>query len=99
MHPYHALAPKLNALQDRSDRVSVEVVGQSTLGRDLYLVTVTAPESAREARDQQRWRELIEDDPAAAAATAGCGASTRRRSGSTTTSTATSGRAPTARCA
>ncbi|MFC5286604.1 M14 family zinc carboxypeptidase [Actinokineospora guangxiensis] len=67
LHPYHAIAPKLNALQRRSDRISVEVVGQSTLGRDLYLVTVTAPESAREARDQLRWKELIEDDPVRAA--------------------------------
>ncbi|GGS29520.1 M14 family zinc carboxypeptidase [Actinokineospora fastidiosa] len=67
LYPYHALAPKLNELQERSDRISVEVVGQSTLGRDLYLVTVTAPESARETREQQRWKELIEDDPVRAA--------------------------------
>ena len=44
--PYHAIAPRLNALQDRSNRISVEVVGQSGLGRDLYLVTLTAPEQA-----------------------------------------------------
>lgn len=67
LYPYHALAPKLNELQNRSDRISVEVVGQSTLGRDLYLVTVTAPESARETREQQRWKELIENDPVRAA--------------------------------
>ncbi|SFB26810.1 Zinc carboxypeptidase [Amycolatopsis marina] len=65
--PYHALAPALNELQARSDRVSVEVVGTSTLGRDLYLVTVTAPESRAETRRQHRWRELIENDPRAAA--------------------------------
>src|SRR5687768_14435154 len=29
--PYHSLAPKLNALQQKSNRVSVEVVGQSGL--------------------------------------------------------------------
>lgn len=65
--PYHAIAPKLNALQADSDRVSAEVVGHSALGRDLYLVTVTAPESAAEAARQDRWRALIEDDPRAAA--------------------------------
>ncbi|GAA3958224.1 M14 family zinc carboxypeptidase [Actinoplanes auranticolor] len=65
--PYHAIAPRLNALQDASDRVSAEVVGHSALGRDLYLVTVTAPESAAEAARQDRWRALIENDPRAAA--------------------------------
>ena len=65
--PYHAIAPRLNALQDRSNRVSVEVVGQSGLGRDLYLVTLTAPERPSETRQQDAWRELIENDPARAA--------------------------------
>lgn len=65
--PYHDIAPQLNELQQRSDRVSAEVVGQSTQGRDLYLVTLTAPESPAEAARQARWRELIEDDPGAAA--------------------------------
>jgi hypothetical protein len=64
--PYHGIAPRLNASQNASDRVSAEVVGQSALGRDLYLVTVTAPETAAEAARQDRWRALIEDDPAAA---------------------------------
>ncbi len=61
--PYHGVAPKLNELQAASDRVSVEVIGQSAQGRDLYLVTVTAPESAAQTREQDRWRRLIEDDP------------------------------------
>ncbi|MEV1178850.1 M14 family zinc carboxypeptidase, partial [Nonomuraea sp. NPDC049784] len=64
--PYHGIAPRLNDLQ-RSDRVSAEVIGRSYSGRDLYLVTVTAPESAAEAREQARIRERIENDPAAAA--------------------------------
>lgn len=64
--PYHAIAPRLNALQDASDRVSAEVVGHSALGKDLYLVTVTAPETPAEAARQDRWRALIEDDPRAA---------------------------------
>jgi hypothetical protein len=65
--PYHAIAPKLNELQRLGDRVSVEVAGRSAGGHRLYLVTVTAPESARQARAQNRMRELIESAPKAAA--------------------------------
>ncbi|MFI2349642.1 M14 family zinc carboxypeptidase [Streptomyces sp. NPDC019443] len=65
--PYHALAPRLNALQKLGDRVSVEVAGHSAGGHELYLVTVTAPETSRQAREQERMRELIENSPAAAA--------------------------------
>jgi hypothetical protein len=65
--PYHAIAPKLNDLQARSNRVSVEVVGESGLGRDLYLVTLTAPERSSETRQQDAWREMIENDPVRAA--------------------------------
>ncbi|MFF8398497.1 M14 family zinc carboxypeptidase [Streptomyces sp. NPDC016172] len=65
--PYHAIAPKLNALQRLGDRVSVEVTGRSAGGHRLYLVTVTAPETTRQARSQERMRELIGNAPAAAA--------------------------------
>ncbi|PFG41909.1 zinc carboxypeptidase [Isoptericola jiangsuensis] len=62
------LAPALTALMASSDRVSTQVVGQSTQGRDLYLVTVTAPESRGETAQQTRWREEIRHSPAKAAA-------------------------------
>ncbi|MEU4745191.1 M14 family zinc carboxypeptidase [Actinosynnema sp. NPDC023658] len=65
--PYHSLAPRLNDLQSRSDRVSVEVVGHSAVGRDLYLVTLTAPESPAETRRQEAWRDEIENAPESAA--------------------------------
>ncbi|AVH58923.1 MULTISPECIES: M14 family zinc carboxypeptidase [Streptomyces] len=65
--PYHAIAPKLNALQQLGDRVSVEIAGRSAGGHRLYLVTVTAPETARQARAQDRMRELIENAPRLAA--------------------------------
>ncbi|MEV7086934.1 M14 family zinc carboxypeptidase [Streptomyces sp. NPDC093085] len=65
--PYHSLAPRLNALQKLGNRVSVEVAGRSAGGHELYLVTVTAPESPKEAREQRRMRGLIESAPAAAA--------------------------------
>ncbi|MEV6398368.1 M14 family zinc carboxypeptidase [Streptomyces sp. NPDC051907] len=65
--PYHSIAPRLNALQRLGDRVSVEVAGHSAGGHELYLVTLTAPETAQQAREQERMRELIENSPAAAA--------------------------------
>ncbi|MFF4499613.1 M14 family zinc carboxypeptidase [Streptomyces sp. NPDC001401] len=65
--PYHAIAPELNALQRLGDRVSVEVTGRSAGGHRLYLVTITAPETAREAGAQERMRELIENAPVTAA--------------------------------
>jgi zinc carboxypeptidase len=65
--PYHEIASRLNALQRQSNRVSVEIAGQTHLGRDLYLVTVTAPESRSEAAEQARMRAEIENDPADAA--------------------------------
>ncbi|MBB5132989.1 hypothetical protein HNP84_002710 [Thermocatellispora tengchongensis] len=66
--PYHDIAARLNDLQRRSDRVSVEVIGHSTQGREMYLVTLTAPESAKEAARQETMRERIENDSARAAA-------------------------------
>ncbi|MDQ0713112.1 hypothetical protein QFZ55_002564 [Streptomyces luteogriseus] len=47
--------------------MSVEVTGRSAGGHRLYLVTVTAPETLRQARAQERMRELIRNAPAAAA--------------------------------
>ena len=61
--PYDEIAPKLNALQDASDRVSARVAGRSSGGYDLYAVTVTAPENAGETRRQADWSRLLEDDP------------------------------------
>ncbi|MGW8375071.1 M14 family zinc carboxypeptidase [Streptomyces sp. ODS28] len=65
--PYHSLAPRLNALQKLGERVSVEVAGRSAGGHELYLVTLTAPESPAEARRQERMRDQIENAPAKAA--------------------------------
>ncbi|MFG1703112.1 M14 family zinc carboxypeptidase [Nonomuraea sp. M3C6] len=65
--PYHGIAPKLNELQKRSNRISAEIIGRSAQGRDLYLVTVTAPESAAEVREQEKIRDRIENDAADAA--------------------------------
>ncbi|MGF1648643.1 MAG: M14 family zinc carboxypeptidase [Kineosporiaceae bacterium] len=63
--PYHEFVPRLRALQ-ASDRISVEVVGQSRLGRDIHLVVVTSPMSDRHWRDWQRLSDLRTEDPARA---------------------------------
>ncbi|MFJ3418881.1 M14 family zinc carboxypeptidase [Streptomyces sp. NPDC086082] len=68
--PYDGLAPRLNSLQQLGDRVSVEVAGVSAGGHRLYLVTVTAPETADQATAQERMRDLIENAPVTAAKSA-----------------------------
>ena len=64
---YHDLHPRLNAVQESSDRVSVEVVGSSVEGRDLLLVTLTAPESTAQAQAQEEMRDRLTNQPARAA--------------------------------
>ncbi|MET0910554.1 MAG: M14 family zinc carboxypeptidase, partial [Ilumatobacteraceae bacterium] len=64
-HP--EIAPKLLDLMATSDRISTQVVGQSTEGRDLYLVTLTAPESEAETAQQTAWKNEMKNDPDAAA--------------------------------
>ncbi|QBR91906.1 M14 family zinc carboxypeptidase [Nocardioides euryhalodurans] len=61
------LAPQLMEWMAQSDRISTQVVGQSTQDRDLYLVTITAPEDRRETKRQTGWREEIRDRPESAA--------------------------------
>ncbi|MDQ1138526.1 hypothetical protein QE410_003325 [Microbacterium sp. SORGH_AS 1204] len=70
VRPYDEIAPFLNTLMDTSDRVSTQVVGTSAQGRDIYLVTVTTPETTAETAQQADWRDLIKADPTAAAADA-----------------------------
>ncbi|MEJ5945705.1 M14 family zinc carboxypeptidase [Pseudokineococcus basanitobsidens] len=68
--PYDEIAPRLQALMASSDYVSAEVVGTSTQGRELLLVTLTAPETQAQTARQTAWREEIKQDPEAAAADA-----------------------------
>ncbi|TQJ30357.1 M14 family zinc carboxypeptidase [Microbacterium sp. SLBN-146] len=65
--PYDEIAPFINDLMDESDRVSAQVVGKSFQGRDIYLVTVTEPETAAEVAQQTAWRNKVKYEPAAAA--------------------------------
>jgi len=64
--PYDEIAPFLNSLMAKSDRISAQVVGQSTLGRDIHLVTLTAKETKAQTAKQKEFRELIKQDPVAA---------------------------------
>ncbi|MGN7969933.1 M14 family zinc carboxypeptidase [Microbacterium sp. 22296] len=68
VRPYDEIAPFLNTLMDTSDRVSAQVVGTSAQGRDIYLVTVTTPETTAQTAQQSAWRDLVKADPTAAAA-------------------------------
>lgn len=64
---YDEIAPFLNDLMAGTNRLSAQVVGESTLGRDIYLVTVTAPENEAKTAQQAAWRDEIRNDPEAAA--------------------------------
>jgi hypothetical protein len=61
--PYYAIAPRLNALQARSRRVSAEVIGQSARGRDLYLVTGHRAGDGGRGATAGAHAPLIEENP------------------------------------
>ncbi len=61
------LAPQLMDWMRTSNRISTQVVGRSTEGRDLYLVTVTAPEQEDQTAEQTAWKDEIRESPATAA--------------------------------
>jgi hypothetical protein len=65
--PYHDIPPALRELQ-QSDRISVEIIGQSVLGRDMHLVVATAPMTDAEWDEWQRLSDLRLEDPHAALA-------------------------------
>src|SRR5918997_2770405 len=64
--PYHDVAPRLRDIGARSNRVQVEVIGQSVQGRDLYLVTVSDPSSFGRFGRYKALRNLMLRDPAGA---------------------------------
>ena len=70
--PYHDIPPALRALQD-SDRISVEIIGQSVLGRDMHLVVATDPMTDAEWDEWQRLSDLRIEDPHAALAALAAG--------------------------
>jgi hypothetical protein len=57
--PWYAFACTLAEIQSRSDgRMSVDVVGQSAGGRDMYLVTLNALDTPEQRRDFQNWQNI-----------------------------------------
>ncbi len=64
--PYDEIAPKVNDWMDESDIISAQVIGQSSQGRDLHMVTITAPETTAETAQQEAWKNKIKYNAAAA---------------------------------
>jgi hypothetical protein len=57
--PYYAIGCTLADIQARSNgRMEVEVLGQSALGRDMYLVTVNALDTPQQRKDFQTWQNI-----------------------------------------
>jgi len=57
--PWYAFACTLADIQSRSNgRMDVEVIGQSALGRDLYLVTINALDTNQQRKDFQTWQNI-----------------------------------------
>jgi hypothetical protein len=71
--PYYAIGCTLDQIEadQLGNRMSVEVIGQSALGRDLYGVVFNALDTAEQQRDYERWlqyRRIALDDPVRAQA-------------------------------
>ncbi len=60
---YSEIAPKLREIEVNSNRVKVEVIGQSAGGRDLFLVTLSAPEAMGRLGQYQAIRQTMLKDP------------------------------------
>jgi hypothetical protein len=60
---YSEIAPKLREIEVNSNRVKVEVIGQSAGGRDLFLVTLSAPEALGRLGQYQAIRNTMLKDP------------------------------------
>lgn len=65
--PYHDISRRLNDVMEDSDRVSAEVISTTEGGRDIVLVTLTAPETQTQARRQALLRDRITEHPERAA--------------------------------
>jgi hypothetical protein len=60
---YSEIAPKLREIEVNSNRVKVEVMGQSAGGRNMFLVTVSAPEAMGRLGQYQAIRQTMLKDP------------------------------------
>jgi hypothetical protein len=60
---YTQIAPRLHEIEMASNRVRVDVMGQSAGGRNLYLVTISAPEAMGRLGQYQAIRQAMLRDP------------------------------------
>jgi hypothetical protein len=60
---YSEIAPRLREIEVNSNRVKVEVIGQSAGGRNLFLVTLSAPEAMGRLGRYQAIRKTMLRDP------------------------------------
>jgi hypothetical protein len=60
---YSEIAPRLREIEVNSNRVKVEVIGQSAGGRNLFLVTLSAPEAMGRLGQYQAIRQTMLKDP------------------------------------
>ena len=61
--PYSEIAAKLYEIESNSNRVKVEVIGQSAGGRDLFLVTLSDPQAMGRLGKYQAIRHTMLTDP------------------------------------
>jgi hypothetical protein len=60
---YSEIAPRLREIEKNSNRVKVDVIGQSAGGRNLFLVTLSAPEAMGRLGQYQAIRNTMLKDP------------------------------------
>lgn len=60
---YSEIAPRLREIEVNSNRVKVDVIGQSAGGRDLFLVTLSAPEAMGRLGQYQAISNTMLKDP------------------------------------
>jgi hypothetical protein len=60
---YSEIAPRLRQIEQTSNRVRVEVIGQSAGGRNLFLVTISDPQAMGRLGQYQAIRETMLKDP------------------------------------
>ena len=60
--PYYAIGCTLTDIAARSDgRMTVEVVGPSATGRDMYQVVINALDTKQQRKDFKNWKDIHED--------------------------------------
>jgi hypothetical protein len=60
--PYYAIECTLESIAAESDgRMTIEVIGHSATGRELYLVTINALETRDQRKDFSNWRKIRRD--------------------------------------